>query len=158
MPSINMASSLYILWTLSFTRFLETLPDHPMLNISKGNHKRFKPDLAPLIDVVFLLLIFYMLTFAIPAQGLDVKLSNGTSSNTPEEMPLVIRINQADDIRVGDQSTDLKGLMKILKSEITRRSNKAVVVHTDDKALYDIFVQVFDMARQAGASDFSLVL
>ncbi len=40
-----------------------------------------------------------MLTFAIPAQGLDVKLPNGTSSNTPEEMPLVIRINQADDIK-----------------------------------------------------------
>ena len=158
MPSINMASSLFILWTLSFTQLFKSLPDHLMLNITKGNHKRFKPDLAPLIDVVFLLLIFYMLTFAIPAQGLDVKLPNGTSSNTPEEMPLVIRINQADDIQVGDQSTNLKGLMTILQSEITRRSNKAVVVHTDDKALYDIFVQVFDMARQAGASDFSLVL
>ena len=99
-----------------------------------------------------------MLTFAIPAQGLNVKLPNGTSSNAPEEMPLTIRINKADVIQVGDQSTDLKGLMEILQSEITRRSNKAVVVQTDDKALYDIFVQVFDMARQAGASDFSLVL
>jgi len=129
-----------------------------MLNITKGNKKRFKPDLAPLIDVVFLLLIFYMLTFAIPAQGLDVKLPNEASPNTPEEMPLIIRINQIDDILVGDQSTDLKNLMTILQPEITRRRNKAVVVHTDDKTLYDIFVQVFDMARQAGASDFSLVL
>ncbi len=129
-----------------------------MLNITKGNPKRFKPDLAPLIDVVFLLLIFYMLTFAIPAQGLDVKLPNETSPNILEEMPLVIRINQADDIQVGDLSTNLKSLMPILQSEINRRNNKAVVVHTDDKALYDIFVQVFDMARQAGASDFSLVL
>ena len=153
-----MASSLFILWTLSFTQLFKSLPDQLMLNITKGSHKRFKPDLAPLIDVVFLLLIFYMLTFAIPAQGLDVKLPNGTLSNTPEEMPLVIRINQVDDIQVGDQSTNLKGLMAILQSEITRRSNKAVVVHTGDKTLYDIFVQVFDMARQAGASDFSLVL
>ncbi len=129
-----------------------------MMNISKGNHKRFKPDLAPLIDVVFLLLIFYMLTFAIPAQGLDVKLPNENSSNISEEMPLVIRINKADDIQVGDQSTDLNSLMAILQSEISVRSNKAVIVLTDEKALYNIFVQVFDMARQAGASGFSLVM
>ena len=153
-----MISSSYIQWTRSFTQQLEILPDHPMLKITKGNHKRFKPDLAPLIDVVFLLLIFYMLTFAIPAQGLDVNLPNDASTNTPEEKPLVIRINQVDDIKVGDQSTDLKNLKEILQSEITGRSNKAVVVQADDEALYDIFVQVFDMARQAGASDFSLVL
>jgi len=129
-----------------------------MLNINKGNHKRFKPDLAPLIDVVFLLLIFYMLTFAIPSQGLDVKLPNGTSSHSAEEMPLVIRINQANNIQVGSQSTNLENLKDILKSEIAGRNNKAVVIHTHDKTLYDIFVQVFDFARQAGASDFSLVM
>ena len=129
-----------------------------MLNITKGNHKRFKPDLAPLIDVVFLLLIFYMLTFAIPAQGLDVKLPQGTSSNATAEEPLVIRINSVDDIRVGDKQTNLQGLMKILEFKIAGRGNKSVIVHTNDKTLYDIFVRVFDMARQAGASDFSLVL
>jgi len=129
-----------------------------MLNITKGNHKRFKPDLAPLIDVVFLLLIFYMLTFAIPAQGLDVKLPQGVSSESPEEAPLVIKIHRADDIQVGRQSTDLKNLMAILESEIIGRRNKDVIVHTDDKTLYDVFVQVFDMARRAGASNFSLVM
>ena len=43
-----------------------------MIEISKPERDRFQVDLAPLIDVVFLLLIFFMLTFAVAGQGLDL--------------------------------------------------------------------------------------
>jgi len=129
-----------------------------MLNIAKENRKRFKPDLAPLIDVVFLLIIFYMLTFAVAGQGLGVKLPQGTSSNNNDEKPLTIKIYREDDIRIGDKSIDLNNLKEFLQLEIAGRKNKAVVVHTSDKTRYEIFIKVFDLAQQAGASKFSLVM
>ncbi len=129
-----------------------------MLKITKGNKKPFKPDLAPLIDVVFLLLIFYMLTFAISGQGLSIKLPQGISSDTKEEVALTIKINGIEDIRVGKKKTNLSELETILKAEIVGRKNRAVVVETNSKIKYDIFVRVFDLARQAGAKNFSLVM
>ncbi len=129
-----------------------------MLNFNKAKQKCFKPNLAPLIDVVFLLLIFYMLTLAVLGEGLDVKLPEEASVSDAEEMPLIIEIYRADDIRVGDKLVDLKSLKKLLQSEIAARKNKAVVVQADDKVKYEIFVNVFDLAKQAGASRFSLVM
>lgn len=129
-----------------------------MLNIAKGKKKPFKPDLAPLIDVVFLLLIFYMLTFAISGQGLNVNLPIESSSISSEEVPLSIQINGVRDIRVGKKITTIDELSAVLELEIERRKNKAVVVETNKAVEYDIFVQVFDLAREAGAKSFSLVM
>jgi biopolymer transport protein ExbD len=129
-----------------------------MLKITKGNKKPFKPDLAPLIDVVFLLLIFYMLTFAVSGQGLSVKLPQGPSSNTREEVALTIKINGIEDVQVGEEKTTLNELESILKVKIVGRKNKAVVIETNSAVKYDIFVRVFDLARQAGAKNFSLVM
>ena len=88
-----------------------------MLKISKGKKKPFKPDLAPLIDVVFLLLIFYMLTFAISGQGLNVKLPEESSSISSEEFALSIQINGVRDIRVGGKLTTIEELSGVLKLE-----------------------------------------
>ena len=129
-----------------------------MLKITKGNKKSFKPDLAPLIDVVFLLLIFYMLTFAVSGQGLGVTLPQGSSSNSKEEIALTIKINGIEDIQVGERRTNLSELESMLKAEIVSRKNKAVIVETNNLVKYDIFVRVFDLARQAGAKNFSLVM
>ncbi len=129
-----------------------------MLKITKGNKKPFKPDLAPLIDVVFLLLIFYMLTFAVSSQGLGVRLPEESSSNDKNEIALSIWINGAADIRIGERKTNLKNLGALLEVEIAGRHNKAVRVHTNSMTKYDIFIRVFDLARQAGARSFSLVI
>ena len=48
-----------------------------MLDLFPSRKKRFQIDMAPLIDVVFLLLIFFMLTFAIQGQGLAISLPEG---------------------------------------------------------------------------------
>ena len=48
-----------------------------MLDLFPSQKKRFQIDMAPLIDVVFLLLIFFMLTFAIQGQGLAISLPEG---------------------------------------------------------------------------------
>lgn len=129
-----------------------------MLNIGKETHKRFKPDLAPLIDVVFLLLIFYMLTFAIPGQGLDVKLPSGSTSAVQIDKPLSVKMLSASEFMVGDKKTGLKGLEGLLIVEINKRTLKTVVIHANDKTKYENFALVLDLARLAGAKNFSLVM
>jgi biopolymer transport protein ExbD len=61
-----------------------------MLQLAIKKKGRFKTDMAPLIDVVFLLLIFFMLTFAVPGQGMDVNLPNGVAESNDNEPMLSI--------------------------------------------------------------------
>ena len=51
-----------------------------MIEFMRRQRKRSKFDVAPLIDVVFLLLIFFMLTFAIQGEGMDINLPEGQAS------------------------------------------------------------------------------
>ena len=129
-----------------------------MLNIGKENHKRFKPDLAPLIDVVFLLLIFYMLTFAIPGQGLKIKLPPGSTSADQIDKPLSIKMLSSSEFLVDGKKAELRELEALLKTEIDKRSIKAVIIHANEKTKYKNFTLVMDLARLAGAKNFSLVM
>ena len=62
-----------------------------MLDLFSRQKKRFEIDMAPLIDVVFLLLIFFMLTFAIQGQGLSISLPEGEKKQEVEKN-IVIKI------------------------------------------------------------------
>lgn len=129
-----------------------------MLNIGQKKQKRFKPDLAPLIDVVFLLLVFYMLTFAIPGQGLEIKLPPGSNSAEKIDKPLSIKMLSSSEFLVGTQKADLKGLEGLLKNELNKRTLKTVIIHANEKTKYENFALVLDLARLAGAKNFSLVM
>ena len=56
-----------------------------MLDLFPTHRKRFQIDMAPLIDVVFLLLIFFMLTFAIQGQGLAISIPEGEETAKVEK-------------------------------------------------------------------------
>ena len=63
-----------------------------MLDLFPSKKKRFEIDMAPLIDVVFLLLIFFMLTFAIQGQGLAISLPEGEETQK-EEKDIIVKID-----------------------------------------------------------------
>ena len=120
--------------------------------------KRFKADMAPLIDVVFLLLIFFMLTFALPGQGMNLDLPNKSSTVVSDQSQLIVRIDNFGIITVNDEVIALGVLIVKLREELDQRSDKSVSIETANKTAYDLFVSVIDKARQAGANEFSLIM
>ena len=129
-----------------------------MIQIETPKKQRFKTDMAPLIDVVFLLLIFFMLTFAIPGQGMDLDLPNESSNIISRESQLIVSIDNAGAITINGKPVELESLMEKLSLELKDRNDKSVSIQTDDKTIYDLFVNVLDIARLAGAKEFSLIM
>ena len=68
-----------------------------MLDLFPLKKKRFEIDMAPLIDVVFLLLIFFMLTFAIQGEGLSISLPEGDKIQEVEKN-VVIKIDRNNNL------------------------------------------------------------
>lgn len=86
-------------------------------------------DMAPLIDVVFLLLIFFMLTFAVLGQGLNINLPDGSAveSETVEE-EIYLLIDPQSNIRLNGNPVPMSELSGILASRLENRRDKVVTL------------------------------
>ncbi|PIQ99038.1 MAG: hypothetical protein COV66_14215 [Nitrospinae bacterium CG11_big_fil_rev_8_21_14_0_20_45_15] len=129
-----------------------------MFQIETRKKKKFKTDLAPLIDVVFLLLIFFMLTFATPGQGMDVNLPNGIAPSSSPERISRLSIHKNGTFRLNDDLVTLGELAEKLKTELQGKTNKILEIESDPETPYDLFAKALDVARQSGAKDFSIIM
>jgi len=127
-----------------------------MLNLFPSKKKRFQIDMAPLIDVVFLLLIFFMLTFAIQGQGLAISLPEGEESKKVEK-DIVIKIDRNNNLRLNNSPIKIDSLAAALGESLLRRSDKFVVIDSAPKVKYELFTRVLDISREAGAENFSII-
>jgi biopolymer transport protein ExbD len=129
-----------------------------MLKLSQSSVKRYGIDMTPLIDVVFLLLIFFMLTFAIQGQGLAISLPQGAESEQENpEKDLIVKINQNDSLFLNDKQVMVDSLKDVLGELLQKRSNKLVIIDSAPGVKYGLFAQVLDISREAGAENFSII-
>ena len=129
-----------------------------MLNLSQTNVKRYGIDMTPLIDVVFLLLIFFMLTFAIQGQGLTISLPQGAETEQKNaEKDLIVKINQDESLSLNDKHITIDSLRDALEELVQSRTNKLVIIDSGPRVKYGLFAQVLDISREAGAENFSII-
>ena len=127
-----------------------------MLDLFPTRKKRFQIDMAPLIDVVFLLLIFFMLTFAIQGQGLAISLPEGEETEKVEK-DIIVKIDRNNNIRLNGRPIQIDSLRGVLKEELLSHSDKLVVIDSAPKDKYELFTRVLDVSREAGAENFSII-
>ena len=127
-----------------------------MLDLFPSRKKRFQIDMAPLIDVVFLLLIFFMLTFAIQGQGLAISLPEGEETEKIEK-DIIVKIDRNNKIYLNGRQIEFDSLGAALREDLLRRSDKMVVIDSAPKVKYELFARVLDVSREAGAENFSII-
>jgi len=110
--------------------------------------------LAPLIDVVFLLLIFFMLTshFQV-ASGIPIRLPKVTQKAHDETgHKVVLVIDREGSAYLKGEKTGLKDLSLTLKSLVEREDLVHLLLEADKDVKHGMVVQVMDVAKTAGVS------
>jgi len=117
------------------------------------------PNLTPLIDIVFLLLIFFMLTaHFVKDEGLPIELPEAVSAiSLEEQQPLEIEVLTSGQIRIAGQAVALESLAEYLAPMLASRDEKRVVIRGDATASLGDSVKVIDAARKAGAAGVDIV-
>jgi biopolymer transport protein ExbD len=121
-------------------------------------HVEFKKgqlDIAPLIDVVFLLLIFFMLTSSYIFQpGIKINLPKAVTSEAIHEQNLIITINDQDLIYLNNRPLNLEQLKSHLKNAATE--DRPLLIKADRKTSLGKVVQIWDMCREAGLTQINI--
>ena len=117
----------------------------------EGLVKDEEPDLTPLIDCVFLLLIFFMVTTVfIHAKGLDVDLpAQSQSTEQQEKKDINILINAQGRIQIGGEDVVTTTLAERLKTAMKEANNDNIIIQAHVDCAQEHVVLVVDAAKAA---------
>ena len=112
-------------------------------------------DIAPLIDVIFLLIIFFMLTSSFIFQpGIKVRLPRAITSEMLSEENAIITVTAENLIYYNKNLVTVKELSSTLKKVASARL--PVLIKADRKASLGRIVEVWDICRQEGVSQVNI--
>jgi biopolymer transport protein ExbD len=112
-------------------------------------------DIAPLIDVVFQLIIFFMLTSSFITQtGIKINLPKAVTSEVVQEETLVVTISAEGLIYLNDRLLSIEEL----KDELQRAEiqGKPLLIKADRRASLGKVVEVWDYCREAGITQVNI--
>ena len=122
--------------------------------------QRTKPrvHLTALIDIVFLLLIFFLLASNfIEQQGVAVSVPETQAEGTNLLPEIKIYIDRNSRIFFNGVQVNSKILHDLLKKQLLETPKQKIAIKADRRVSYDMVVQVIDIAKSAGAKEFLLV-
>ena len=121
------------------------------MQLSNGRPRRVALDLTPLIDVVLMLVIFFMLTttFAL-SPGVQVDLPQGSSLQQQRESDALITITKDGAVYFQDAQVSLETLQAVLQRAQSQQPRLRVVIKADTLVQHGRVVEVMDMAKLVG--------
>lgn len=131
-----------------------------MLNISSARRSnRTTPglDIAPLIDMVFILLIFFLVnTSFVKETGIEVSRPTASTATLENKRSVLIAISTDNRIFMEQREIDLRAVRANVERALAENPEAAVIVVADKSSSTGTAIQVMDGCRMAGAVNVSL--
>lgn len=122
-----------------------------MLEFETGKKIRPHISIAPLVDCVLQLLIFFMLSsYFVIQPGIKITLPTAITAK-PQEDKISIFINRDNEIYLDDKRIDIGYLKEALQEKLKDSKDKFVTLKADEKIDLGLAVKVMDIAKQAEA-------
>jgi len=129
--------------------------------VIKRNRERSEPEIpsASLPDIVFQLLIFFLVTTTIDVdKGLDLVLPPPGDVEIEIQSKNIanILINDAGQILIDEELVPVEEVDNIIRNKLLENDKLIVSVKTARKTKYDIYIRVIDQLKRAGATRISI--
>lgn len=125
-----------------------------------GNSKPPTLALTSMLDVIFLLLCFFV-TVSVYSQWeseISIQLPSAETSEEPNRLPgeVIVNVTDSGNVRLNGMSVDLGDLKDRLSKLSKIYPDQSVIIRADKSARYEHLVKVIDTCRKAGVWNFSL--
>ena len=128
------------------------------MKVQLSSPKKVRIEMLPLIDIVFLLLVFFiyaMLSMAVH-RGLPVELPLSSTAQIDKKLTLSVSVEADETIYVNKERVTLEHLPEVLRSKAALTREPGVLIFADRSLQYQMIYNVLDKIRQAGLSRISL--
>jgi len=128
------------------------------MKIRPRPQKRARIEIIPMIDVIFFLLVFFMVSSLAMTKINSLPVALPKTSSAPEALKqnVILTINRSGIIYVNKSPTLLEGVGAQLTYEMHDNPQDVVVVNADEGVNYGLVVKVMDQARRIGVRKFAL--
>jgi biopolymer transport protein ExbD len=114
-------------------------------------------DLTPMLDVVFIMLIFFIVTASfIKESGLEVNRPDAATADKKENVNILVAISATDEIWIDQRRIDVRSVRSVIERMHAENPKGAVVIQADKASTTETVVSVLDASRAAGVYDVSL--
>ena len=122
-----------------------------------GDDDEASIDLTPMLDVVFIMLIFFIVTASfIKEAGIDVNRPDAPTSERVEDANILIAISSNDEIWIDRRLIDPRAVRANIERLHAENPKGSVVIQADKKSTNEMLVVVMDAARSAGVYNVSI--
>ena len=123
-----------------------------LVHRKKRPRYEIQPPLTSLIDIIFMLLIYFLLTtnFMVD-EGIKIKLPQAKASAPQTEKEITVYVDKDGRAYLNNREVALNVLFNEIKQKVGRNRDKLVVVKADRGVIVNKMVKVMDIAKAAGA-------
>ena len=117
-----------------------------------------KINLTPMLDVVFIMLIFFIVTATFVKEvGLDVNQPEDDKPQTvdPDKRSIVVRITNHDRIIIAQRTVDIRSVRANIERMHAENPEAPVIIQPHPDSTTDTMIHIMDSARQAGVYNIS---
>ena len=125
----------------------------------KKQKRNIDLNVAPLIDIVFLLLIFFMLT----SEFTDFKtidMISPNQSNTiiqESKLPIIINLSEKGLIKIDNVNITLTDLPFTIKNKLKNSQNDKIIISTLNETKINLLINIVDTIRSLGIENIALI-
>jgi len=114
-------------------------------------------DLTPMLDVVFIMLIFFIVTASfVKESGIDVNRPDAETAEKKERANILVAIDERNQIWIDKREVDPRAVRANIERLHAENPQGSVVIQADKNSKNERLVQVMDAARQAGIYNVSI--
>ncbi len=104
-----------------------------------------------MIDVIFAILVVFMITAPLMSQGIKVDLPQAKSASIDEKKSINVTINKDREIIINDIPSDINGFKNDFRSVWTGDQQTIIIVNSDKSVPYGFVMQLVAQAQEEGA-------
>lgn len=127
------------------------------LGLPSPRRRKVDVDVAPLLDMVFILLIFFVVTSTFTREtGVEVTKPQAQSASQLQKENILIAITREGTIHINERQVDLAGIKDIISQTVQRNPDREAVIIADKGSQTGTLVQVIDACNLSGVKKVSI--
>ncbi len=113
--------------------------------------KKIALNITPLIDVLFILIIFFTVSSTFLEQpGIELKLPDAESSQTHTAQKVIIYVDKNETVFLNDEQVNLNILVEYVQAKLAEQKEKNVVLRADTEVDHGVVINIMDLLRKKG--------